>query len=113
VPPRAESGRLDAIDRSGPRPALPSHVPVRTCVGCRRTDSRSALLRVTARRDDSGALRVVLDVRCRLGGRGAWLHPDPDCVEQAVRRRAIARALRIQGPLDPAPLLAHLDGLRS
>jgi predicted RNA-binding protein YlxR (DUF448 family) len=39
-----------------------------------------------------GALRV--DVRRRLGGRGAWLHASPDCLDQALRRRAFGRALR-------------------
>lgn len=32
-----------------------------------------------------------------LPGRGAWLHPDPDCLTAAVKRRAFARALR--GPV--------------
>ncbi|MCA1782805.1 MAG: YlxR family protein [Dermatophilaceae bacterium] len=100
-------------DRTGLRRQQASHVPTRTCLGCRRTDSRSALLRVTAREGDSGAVRIVPDVRGRLGGRGAWLHTDPDCVEQAVRRRAFARALRVGAPVDLTPLTAYLDSLRS
>jgi predicted RNA-binding protein YlxR (DUF448 family) len=43
---------------------------------------------------------LVLDLRRRIGGRGAWLHPDPDCLDKAERRRAFARALRVPGPLD-------------
>ncbi|MDO5503883.1 MAG: YlxR family protein [Actinomycetia bacterium] len=86
---------------------------MRTCVGCRRTDSWSALLRVTARQGETGAVQIVPDVRRRLGGRGAWLHPDPDCVEQAVRRRAFGRALRVGAAIDLEPLTAHLDRLRS
>lgn len=103
---------MEQTDRTGLRRREASHVPIRTCLGCRRTDSRSALLRVTARQDESGSTRVVPDVHRRLGGRGAWLHTDPDCVEQAVRRRAFARALRVGAPVDLSPLTAYLDGLR-
>jgi predicted RNA-binding protein YlxR (DUF448 family) len=43
-----------------------------------------------------------------MAGRGAWVHPDQRCVELAVRRRAFARALRVPGPIDPAPVCAYL-----
>jgi predicted RNA-binding protein YlxR (DUF448 family) len=29
-------------------------------------------------------------------GRGAWLCPRPECFDQAVRRRAFGRALRVE-----------------
>lgn len=102
-----------STDRTGLRRQQASDVPQRTCVGCRRTDSWSALLRVTAREDDSGALQIVPDVRRRLGGRGAWLHTESDCIEQAVRRRAFARALRVRAGVDLTPLTAYLDRLPS
>lgn len=44
--------------------------------------------------------RVVVDGSRRLGGRGAWLHPDLRCLTEAQRRRAFPRALRVPGPLD-------------
>jgi len=37
----------------------------------------------------------VVDARRALPGRGAWLHPDPGCLAQALRRKAIQRALRV------------------
>nr|WP_103348054.1 YlxR family protein [Amycolatopsis sp. CA-128772] len=69
--------------------------PVRTCVGCKRRALTGELLRVVA-----VAGRVVVDERRRLPGRGAWLHPDPDCLAKAERRRAFPRALRAPGALD-------------
>jgi predicted RNA-binding protein YlxR (DUF448 family) len=51
---------------------------------------------------------VVPDPRHRAPGRGAWLHPDPECAELAQRRRAYGRALRVSGPVDPAAVLAYL-----
>ncbi|MFW2513600.1 YlxR family protein [Demequina sp. SO4-13] len=68
--------------------ALP-HVPVRTCIGCRRKASRSVLVRLAL---EDG--RVVVDEHGSKQGRGAWLHPDPDCVALAFRRRQFGRALR-------------------
>ncbi|WP_242613793.1 YlxR family protein [Herbihabitans rhizosphaerae] len=44
--------------------------------------------------------RLQVDPRRRLPGRGAWIHPDPDCLRLAERRRAFPRALRVQGPLE-------------
>src|SRR3954462_4304689 len=63
--------------------------PVRTCVGCRRKAPKSELLRLTW----NGAL--VIDVEQVQPGRGAYLHRDRTCLEQAARRRAVARALRV------------------
>jgi predicted RNA-binding protein YlxR (DUF448 family) len=40
--------------------------------------------------------RAVVDTAARLPGRGAWVHPDSGCVENAIRRRAFGRALRVE-----------------
>ena len=105
-------------DRTGLRPAASSttiHTPhgqtTRTCVGCRRTDSRSALLRVVAETDEAGVIRLSPDPRRCLPGRGAWLHPTGDCLEQALRRRAFGRALRVGAAPDPAAVTAYVEGL--
>ena len=63
--------------------------PVRTCIGCRERTEKSQLLRVVAH---DGA--VAIDLRQILPGRGAYLHPRPACLEQALKRRSLGRALR-------------------
>lgn len=40
---------------------------------------------------------VVADLRRRLPGRGAWVHPQQTCMETATRRKAWARALKVSG----------------
>jgi predicted RNA-binding protein YlxR (DUF448 family) len=79
---------------------------VRTCVGCRTRDDVTNLLRVVA---VDGA--CLPDPGRRRPGRGAHLHPRPDCLGQAERRRALPRALRVGGPLDVEPVRRYIGDL--
>jgi predicted RNA-binding protein YlxR (DUF448 family) len=72
---------------------------MRTCVGCRVRSAKSDLLRVVAVEGE-----LVPDPRGRLPGRGAHLHPTPDCLALAERRRAFGRALRLTVPIDLDPV---------
>ncbi|NUP00565.1 MAG: YlxR family protein, partial [Nonomuraea sp.] len=54
--------------------------PQRTCVGCRVRTAKSELLRLVRIED-----QVVPDLRGRLSGRGASLHPSLSCLELAER----------------------------
>ncbi|WP_213931366.1 YlxR family protein [Rhodococcus sp. B50] len=77
---------------------------VRTCVGCRQRRLTAELLRVVARDTEPSGFAVIPDPRRRLPGRGAWLHPTPECLGLAVRRRAFGRALRVTGNPDTTAL---------
>ncbi|QES47943.1 DUF448 domain-containing protein [Streptomyces venezuelae] len=78
--------------------------PERTCVGCRERAAKSDLLRIVAVGDE-----CVPDHRGTLPGRGAYLHPAVVCLDQAVRRRAFPRALRVQGALETAALRTVIE----
>ncbi|AKU16479.1 YlxR family protein [Luteipulveratus mongoliensis] len=102
----AETGHLHAVRQP------PLHASRRTCVGCRRRDDRSALLRVVAlvvEGSAAHAVAVVPDTRERLPGRGAWLHPTADCLAEADRRRAFGRALRVNAALDLSRLREWIE----
>ena len=80
--------------------------PLRTCIGCRRREDQNLLVRLVL--DPSTETRsVTLDLRRRLPGRGAWLHPAADCLQAALRRRALHRALR--GPVETDALTDLFD----
>ena len=74
----------------------PTTEVIRTCIGCRARQepgSDPPLAHVVA----VGQV-VTPDPHGVLGGRGAWVHPH--CVAEATKRRAWARALRLEGPVD-------------
>lgn len=60
----------------------------RTCIGCGGKAGPGALARLRI----EGTM-VIVD-RKASGGRGAWVHRGPECLERAIRRRAFARAFR-------------------
>ncbi|TFC94620.1 MULTISPECIES: YlxR family protein [Cryobacterium] len=80
--------------------------PVRTCIGCRSRAPRSSLLRVVARESE-----LVVDETATLPGRGAWLHPTTACFQDAQRRHAFGRALRVTSSLDANQLENRLNRL--
>jgi predicted RNA-binding protein YlxR (DUF448 family) len=80
--------------------------PMRTCVGCRRSQPRSHLLRVVLQ-VAQGLGRLVPDPLAREKGRGAWLHHE--CLEEAVRRKAFNRALKFDGSLEIEALAEYLS----
>ena len=87
--------------------------PVRTCIGCRERAGRSSLVRFVAIRSEGpGESRWVItaDPGQSLPGRGAHLHPDARCLDQAKRRRAFGRALRVEGPVDLNQVEALAEG---
>ena len=85
--------------------------PVRTCVGCRKRELAVELLRVAAVSDRPGNCAVTVDPAGNLAGRGAWVHPDQQCLEAALRRRAFVRALRITGSPDTSAVVEYFSAL--
>ena len=62
---------------------------LRRCVACRKLIDRQQLWRVTRDHQDG----VVLD---KGMGRSAYLCPNEACLEEAVRRKRLQKALRCQ-----------------
>ncbi|MBE1524426.1 YlxR family protein [Nesterenkonia lutea] len=70
---------------------------MRTCIGCRRQVAQDDVVRLALiAADDAGPApeQVVWDTARALPGRGAWLHPQRECFDAAVRRKAFNRAFR-------------------
>jgi predicted RNA-binding protein YlxR (DUF448 family) len=81
------------IERSAP--AQRGGEAVRTCVGCRQRDERTALMRFVLAGDPP---QIVPDVARRAGGRGVSVHARRHCLETAVRSGALRRGLKADVP---------------
>ena len=90
----------------GPRP---KHVPRRTCIACRKVDAKRGLRRLVRIEGD----RVAVDSTGKRAGRGAYICADRRCWEQALKRTAIERALKLAQlePEDKAMLVAYASSL--
>jgi hypothetical protein len=74
------------------------------CVACRTSRPKRELQRVVRTPDRD----VVLDPTGRLAGRGAYVCLGTDCLTQAIKKGALARALEV--PLPAAFLEAATSG---
>src|SRR4051812_1877274 len=92
--------RKSRIERSAPvrdrsdgevRSESPREGAVRTCVACRKPGVRGELFRWVEGPDGE----IAVDVKARLPGRGAWVHPTRECIAMAVKRHAAERALKV------------------
>jgi predicted RNA-binding protein YlxR (DUF448 family) len=66
-----------------------THVPERTCAGCRARAPRGSLQRIVRGPDG-----VRVDPSGTTPGRGAWVHRSEGCVDAALAKGGLARALR-------------------
>lgn len=82
------------------QPTAVTAVPVRTCIGCRATDSRGSLLRVAVRNSAAGVPVAFFDTAKRASGRGAWVHQNPTCLAAALKKGAFNRAFRTRVDTD-------------
>ena len=68
--------------------------PQRTCVGCRQVKDKKSLLRIVHTPEDT----FCLDASGKAKGRGAYVCPDPACIEAAFRKGALEKSLRCRIP---------------
>ncbi len=80
----------------------PQRNPERMCLGCNKKRPKGELVRVV--RSPEG--EIILDVSGKAKGRGAYLCPHLDCLNQAAKGKRLERALRSAIPKD---LLAELE----
>jgi uncharacterized protein len=83
-------------------------------VGCRNRAAASDLLRIVVEGPaGEETRRLSPDLRGGMPGRGAHLHPDPECLALAERRKAFGRALRVEGPLELALVREQIENRHS
>ena len=73
---------------------MPKKIPMRQCTGCREMKSKRELIRVV--RSPEG--EISLDFRGKKPGRGAYVCPNPACLEKSRKTKALSRAFDMQIP---------------
>ena len=66
-------------------------IPQRTCIGCRTVRPKRDLIRIV--RTPEG--EILLDPTGKQSGRGAYICPDAACMEQALKKKQLERALEV------------------
>ena len=84
-------------------------IPQRQCMGCRERKAKKEMIRVV--RGTDGA--VTLDFGGKLNGRGAYICPDPQCLQKARKSKSLERSLEVPIPEEVYErLAAEMEGSR-
>ena len=82
------------------------HNPQRTCIVCRKTQDKRALIRVV--RTPTG--NIIVDPTGKANGRGAYLCHRPNCWQKGLQKKLLANALKTTPSAeDLATLQEYLD----
>ena len=77
-------------------------IPQRQCMGCRERKNKRDMIRVV--RETSG--NVTLDFSGKLNGRGAYICPEPACLQKARKAKSLERSLEVPIPQEVYDRLA-------
>lgn len=73
---------------------MPRRLPERTCLGCQTVKPKREMIRIV--RTPEGNL--VIDETGKKSGRGAYVCPDPNCVELLRKGKRLEKALEVSPP---------------
>lgn len=91
--------------------------PARTCAGCGKRDAAGSLVHLalgeaTPRESGARAHAVVVDLKGTAKGRGAHVHPAPDCVAKAAKQ-GLSRAFKCAVDATAEDLSMQIDAAAS
>ena len=67
-------------------------IPQRTCIGCKEKKEKRELIRIV--KDKEG--NMTLDRTGRSNGRGAYICDNIQCLEKAIKTKALARTFEME-----------------
>ena len=100
----SESQSDVSLETRAPKPVKKQ--PERMCIVTRKTGENTDLLRFVIGPDGT----IVPDLKANLPGRGCWVTPTRDMIEDAIKRKAFKRAFKCDVIVDP-DLANHIDRL--
>ena len=83
-------------------------IPMRRCLGCMQSFPKQELIRVVRTPDDE----VLIDLKGKKSGRGAYLCKDKACLKKAIKAKRLQTNLEVQISEELLEALAkELDGI--
>lgn len=70
--------------------------PLRKCIGCGEMIAKKDMLRIIKTKDNE----IKLDPTGKENGRGAYVHKNAECLEQAIRSKGLERSFKMSIPED-------------
>ena len=67
-------------------------IPQRTCIGCKEKKEKRELIRIV--KDKEG--NITFDRTGRSNGRGAYICDNIQCLEKAIKTKALARTFEME-----------------
>lgn len=67
-------------------------IPMRKCIGCGKSKPKKELIRVVKDKDGN----IFLDKTGRQNGRGAYICFNKECLEKAIKTKALNRAFQME-----------------
>jgi len=68
--------------------------PQRACIGCGRMRDKKDLIRILKTPEED----FIIDASGRKNGRGAYLCPDSECLDKAIRNHGLERSFKMAVP---------------
>lgn len=67
-------------------------IPMRKCIGCGVNKPKKELIRVVKNKEEG----ILLDKTGKVNGRGAYLCLDEECLNKAIKSKALNRAFDME-----------------
>ena len=67
-------------------------IPMRTCIGCRESKPKKELIRVVKNKENE----IFIDKTSKANGRGAYICNDIECLNKAIKTKALNRAFQTE-----------------
>lgn len=78
----------------------------RMCTGCGKMTEKSDLLRIIKTKEGD----IFIDGTGKANGRGAYICKNKECLEKAIKRKALERAFKCKIPDDTYALISEEIG---
>lgn len=67
-------------------------VPQRKCIVCQDRDSKKELMRIVKNKEGE----IFIDLTKKANGRGAYICQSVECLEKAIKTKALNRAFKVE-----------------